>query len=63
MAKRGYWRRSAAALGAAIPGNLTFTTSHDVTCPGRFVYLTAEETRGTFDCSGGNRGVPLEPGR
>src|SRR5215813_8217526 len=40
-------------------GNLTFTTSHGVTCSGRFVYLTAQEATGTFDCGDG-QGGPFE---
>jgi hypothetical protein len=39
--------------------NLTFTTSHGLTCSGRFVYLTAQEARGTFDCGDGQAG-PFE---
>jgi hypothetical protein len=62
MAKPGYWSWSAAALGAASSGNPTLTTSHDVTCSGLFACLTAEEARGTVDCSGG-QGDPFEPTR
>lgn len=37
-------------------GNLTFMTNAGVTCSGRFVYLTAENARGTFDCGNGQGG-------
>jgi hypothetical protein len=37
-------------------GNLTFTTNSGVVCSGRFVYLTAEAARGTFDCGNGQGG-------
>lgn len=37
-------------------GNLTFTTNAGVVCSGRFVYLTAEAARGTFDCGNGQGG-------
>lgn len=37
-------------------GNLTFTTNTGVTCSGRFVYLTAQDARGTFDCGNGQGG-------
>lgn len=37
-------------------GNLTFTTNAGVTCSGRFVYLTAEDASGTFDCGNGQGG-------
>jgi hypothetical protein len=40
-------------------GNLTFTTNAGVTCSGRFVYLTAQNARGTFDCGNG-QGGPFE---
>lgn len=40
-------------------GNLTFTTSQGVTCSGRFVYLSAQAARGTFDCGNG-QGGPFE---
>lgn len=37
-------------------GNLTFTTNAGVACSGRFVYLTAENARGLFDCGNGQVG-------
>lgn len=37
-------------------GNLTFTTNAGIACSGRFVYLTAEAARGTFDCGNGQGG-------
>ena len=39
---------TATARGSVVDksGNLTFTTSHGVTCSGRFVYLTAQEVHG-----------------
>lgn len=37
-------------------GNLTFTTNTGVTCTGRFVYLTEQNARGTFDCGNGQGG-------
>lgn len=40
-------------------GNLTFTTSQGVTCSGRFVHLSAQAARGTFDCGNG-QGGPFE---
>jgi len=46
------------ARGSAVDGsgNLTFTTNTGLTCSGRFVYLTAESARGTFDCGNGQGG-------
>jgi hypothetical protein len=40
-------------------GNLTFTTNAGVTCSGGFVYLTAQDARGKFDCGNG-QGGPFE---
>jgi hypothetical protein len=40
-------------------GSLTFTTNRGVSCSGRFVYLTAAQARGTFDCGNG-QGGPFE---
>jgi hypothetical protein len=40
-------------------GSLTFTTSHGVTCSGKFVYLSAQAARGIFDCGNGQQG-PFE---
>ena len=37
-------------------GNLTFTTNSGLTCSGRFVYLTAQNARGLFDCGNGQGG-------
>jgi hypothetical protein len=43
-------------------GNMTFTTSQGVSCAGRFVYLTTQQARGTFDCGDG-QGGPFELAR
>jgi hypothetical protein len=40
-------------------GNLTFITNTGVICSGRFVYLTEQDARGTFNCGNGQSG-PFE---
>ena len=52
------------ARGAVVDksGNLTFTTNKGLTCAGRFIYLSAQEGRGTFDCGDG-QGGPFELAR